>query len=129
MPPKTAGAGGRKPMKTALISSSAPNHGDVDAGATATAATTTETMTTETETETMTVAAKESAAAATNILDKISRDCSSEELKYLIGLSILEQKVCLIAQDHLESSFDLGRSSGFIAWKKNNGQLQGSVLQ
>ena len=128
MPPKTAGAGGRKPMKTALISSSAPNHGDVDAGATATAATTTETMTTETETETMTVAAKE-AAAATNILDKISRDCSSEELKYLIGLSILEQKVCLIAQDHLESSFDLGRSSGFIAWKKNNGQLQGSVLQ
>jgi hypothetical protein len=42
-------------------------------------------------------------------------------LKYLAGLSMLEQKVCFIAQDHLESSFDLGRSSGFIAWKKSDG--------
>jgi hypothetical protein len=56
-----------------------------------------------------------------NILDKISRDCSSDELKYLIGLSRLEQKICRIAQDHLESSFDLVRSSGFIAWKKSSG--------
>jgi hypothetical protein len=55
-----------------------------------------------------------------NILDKISRDRSSEGLKYLAGLSILEQKVCFIAQDHLESSFDLERSSGFIAWKKSD---------
>jgi hypothetical protein len=56
-----------------------------------------------------------------NILDKISRDCSSDELKYLMGLSTLEQRVCHIAQDHLESSFDLVRSSGFIAWKKSSG--------
>ena len=61
------------------------------------------------------------AVSDTRILDKISRDRCSEELKYLAGLSILEQKVCLIAQEHLESSFDLGRSSGFIAWKKGVG--------
>ena len=61
------------------------------------------------------------AVSDTRILDKISRDRCSEELKYLAGLSILEQKVCLIAQEHLESSFDLDRSSGFIAWKKGGG--------
>ena len=61
------------------------------------------------------------AVSDTRILDKISRDRCSEELKYLAGLSILEQKVCLIAQEHLESSFDLERSSGFIAWKKGGG--------
>lgn len=61
------------------------------------------------------------AVSDTRILDKISRDRSSQELKYLAGLSMLEQKVCFIAQDHLESSFDLGRSSGFIAWKKSDG--------
>jgi hypothetical protein len=61
------------------------------------------------------------AVSDTRILDKISRDRSSQELKYLAGLSMLEQKVCFIAQEHLESSFDLGRSSGFIAWKKSDG--------
>ena len=35
---------------------------------------------------------------------------------YLASLSELEQRVCSIARDHLESSFDLSRSSGFIAW-------------
>ena len=61
------------------------------------------------------------AVSDTRKLDKNSRDRCSEELKYLAGLSILEQKVCLIAQEHLESSFDLERSSGFIAWKKGGG--------
>lgn len=37
--------------------------------------------------------------------------------EYLASLSELEQRVCSIARDHLESSFDLSRSSGFIAWK------------
>jgi hypothetical protein len=32
-------------------------------------------------------------------------------------LSPLEQRVCAIAESHLESSFDLSRSSGYIAWK------------
>jgi len=68
-----------------------------------------------------TVAATADSVSDTRILEKISRDRCSEELKYLAGLSILEQKVCLIAQEHLESSFDLGRSSGFIAWKKSDG--------
>lgn len=40
--------------------------------------------------------------------------------EYIDSLSELEQKVCEIARDHLESSFDLVRSSGFIEWKKNN---------
>jgi hypothetical protein len=42
---------------------------------------------------------------------------SNEQLStYLASLSELEQRVCSIARDHLESSFDLSRSSGFIAW-------------
>ncbi len=41
------------------------------------------------------------------------------ERQYYDSLSELEQRVCDIARDHLKSSFDLTRSSGFIAWKKN----------
>ena len=37
--------------------------------------------------------------------------------QFLSSLSPLEQRVCAIAESHLESSFDLSRSSGFIAWK------------
>jgi len=37
--------------------------------------------------------------------------------KYLASLSPLEQRVCSISRDHLESSFDLSRSTGYIAWK------------
>ena len=36
---------------------------------------------------------------------------------YLASLSELERRVCSIAQAHLESSFDLSRSNGYIAWK------------
>ena len=43
---------------------------------------------------------------------------ATEQLStYLASLSELEQRVCSIAKDHLESSFDLSRSSGYIAWK------------
>lgn len=42
---------------------------------------------------------------------------SAEEDAYLLSLSTIERKVCFIAQQHLESSFDMSRSSGFIAWK------------
>ena len=35
---------------------------------------------------------------------------------YLSTLSELERRVCEIARDHLKSSFDLSRSSGFVAW-------------
>jgi hypothetical protein len=112
MPPKSSKTTDRKPMKTALlqtpddsvggaVAAPAPVAVAFVAGATATATA--------------------PAVSDTRILDKISRDRCSEELKYLAGLSILEQKVCLIAQEHLESSFDLERSSGFIAWKKGGG--------
>ena len=40
---------------------------------------------------------------------------------YLESLSQLEQRVCSIARDHLESSFDLSRSTGYLAWKAKNG--------
>ena len=43
---------------------------------------------------------------------------ATEQLStYLASLTELEQRVCSIARDHLESSFDLSRSSGYIAWK------------
>jgi hypothetical protein len=29
--------------------------------------------------------------------------------------------VCQIAESHLETSFDLSRSTGYIAWKAKNG--------
>lgn len=42
---------------------------------------------------------------------------TDEERSYLLSLSYIEQQVCFIAIQHLESSFDLSRSSGFIAWQ------------
>jgi len=39
------------------------------------------------------------------------------ETLYLESLSPLERSVYVIAESHLQSSFDLSRSSGFIAWK------------
>ena len=105
---------GRKPMKTALLSSvqsqdeilddkKGGGGGGGDGGGGVAIASV--------------AAIASSASTSVSDIDKISRNRSSEELKYLAGLSLLEQKVCMIAQDHLESSFDLERSSGFIAWK------------
>jgi hypothetical protein len=110
MPPKsslkTTDGGGRRPMKTTLLSQ---DELVVAAGSDVKCS------------ESAAGVAASSVAASESVLDKISRNCSSEEKKYLGGLSILEQKVCFIAQDHLESSFDLGRSGGFIAWKNSGG--------
>ena len=36
---------------------------------------------------------------------------------YLDSLSPLERRVCEIAESHLQSSFDLVRSTGYLAWK------------
>jgi hypothetical protein len=106
---------GRKPMKTALLSSVQSQDEILDdkkgggggggGGGVAIASVA------------AIAASASSASTSVSDIDKISRNRSSEELKYLAGLSLLEQKVCMIAQDHLESSFDLERSSGFIAWK------------
>ena len=109
MPPKsslkTTDGGGRRPMKTTLLSQ---DELVVAAGS-------------DVKCSEPVVAEVAAGTASVSVLDKISRNCSSEEKKYLAGLSILEQKVCFIAQDHLESSFDLGRSGGFIAWKNSGG--------
>ena len=112
MPPKSSKTTDRKQMKTALLQTP-----DESVGGTAVAAF----VAGATATPAFVAGATVAAVSDTRILDKISRDRCSEELKYLAGLSILEQKVCLIAQEHLESSFDLVRSSGFIAWKKGVG--------
>lgn len=45
---------------------------------------------------------------------------TTSESQFLSSLSPLERRVCAIAESHLESSFDLSRSSGFIAWKAKN---------
>ena len=50
--------------------------------------------------------------------NEATEQLSNEQLStYLASLTELEQRVCSIARDHLESSFDLSRSSGYIAWK------------
>ena len=56
------------------------------------------------------------------VSDAVGLAASDENLcnDYINSLSELEQRVCGIARDHLKSSFDLSRSSGFIIWKKNN---------
>jgi hypothetical protein len=41
-------------------------------------------------------------------------------MTYISSLSPLEQHVCRIAESHLESSFDILRSTGYIAWKAKN---------
>jgi len=44
-----------------------------------------------------------------------------EYSNYLSSLSELQRRVCQIAESHLETSFDLSRSTGYIAWKAKNG--------
>jgi hypothetical protein len=51
--------------------------------------------------------------------DSHGSDVGGLERQYYDSLSELEQRVCEIARDHLKSSFDLTRSSGYLAWKKN----------
>jgi len=43
-----------------------------------------------------------------------------DELAFLSSLSSIERNVCLIAEEHLQTSFDLARSNGYIAWKRDN---------
>ena len=46
---------------------------------------------------------------------------STQYSTYLSSLSELQRRVCQIAESHLETSFDLSRSTGYIAWKAKNG--------
>ena len=50
----------------------------------------------------------------------ISGAVSAAVMTYISSLSPLEQHVCRIAESHLESSFDILRSTGYIAWKAKN---------
>jgi hypothetical protein len=68
------------------------------------------------------------AASARGCVGAESRGCTATSIEaptqpsmYLDSLSALEQHVCRIAESHLESSFDLSRSTGYIAWKAKNG--------
>ena len=45
---------------------------------------------------------------------------NADELAFLGSLSSIERNVCLIAEEHLQTSFDLSRSNGYINWKKDN---------
>jgi hypothetical protein len=75
-------------------------------------------------------AAAAEAAANKNTCDKVvysdghskitSCASNSDEIRYLDSLSAIERNVFLIAKEHLQSSFDLSRSSGFISWKRDN---------
>jgi hypothetical protein len=66
------------------------------------------------------------AAAVADILHESPTDSvlkyasNPDELAFLSSLSSIERNVCLIAQEHLQTSFDLARSNGYIAWKKDN---------
>ena len=44
---------------------------------------------------------------------------SEEEKEYLNSLTDEESKTLEIARDHLESSYNLRKSIGFIKWKEN----------
>jgi hypothetical protein len=70
------------------------------------------------------------AASARGCVGAESRGCAATSdsapkqpspCPYIDSLSALEQHVCRIAESHLESSFDLSRSTGYIAWKVKNG--------
>jgi len=44
---------------------------------------------------------------------------SKEEKEYVKSLTDEESKTLEIARDHLESSFNMRKSIGFIKWKEN----------
>ena len=57
-----------------------------------------------------------SASASASVLKFAS---NADELAFLGTLSSIERNVCLIAEEHLQTSFDLSRSNGYINWKKD----------
>ena len=60
--------------------------------------------------------AESSFAETDEATEQLSKRNKLSTTTYLASLSPLEQRVCSIARDHLESSFDLSRSTGFVAW-------------
>jgi|TARA_B110000483_G_C18160997_1_gene529313 hypothetical protein len=52
---------------------------------------------------------------------------SKEEQEYVKSLTNEESKTLEIARDHLESSFNMRKSIGFIKWKENKGNKEKST--
>ena len=58
----------------------------------------------------------------TSQVDKLTEKCKETQLKsdiekYISQMDELEKKSYLIAKDHLESSFSIEKSVGFLKWK------------
>jgi hypothetical protein len=58
----------------------------------------------------------------TSQVDKLTEKCEETRLKsdiekYISQMDELEKKSYLIAKDHLESSFSIEKSVGFLKWK------------
>jgi len=58
----------------------------------------------------------------TSQVDKLTEKCEETQLKseiqeYISQMDELEKKSYLIAKDHLESSFSIEKSVGFLKWK------------
>ena len=62
--------------------------------------------------------ASDSSLIARNYDSVLKFGANADELAFLKSLSSIERNVCLIAQEHLQTSFDLSRSNGYINWKK-----------
>lgn len=59
------------------------------------------------------------AIANTNPINAAAtQDTSALVHMYVSEFTDLEKKACDIARDHLKSSFDIPRSSGFVKWSK-----------
>lgn len=58
--------------------------------------------------------------------NKMERNKLSEENEYLNSLTKQEKKTLEIARSHLESSFNMDKSIGFIQWKENQMSLKKS---
>ena len=61
------------------------------------------------------------------IIDKMNQTQDMKTLleesqikEYISGLSEQEKIVLKIAQEHLETSFDISKSIGFLVWKQRN---------
>ena len=52
-------------------------------------------------------------------LNSYSSETKSLIIEYLTQLSDIEKKACMIAKDHLGSSFNLVKSNGYNDWLKS----------
>ncbi len=55
--------------------------------------------------------------------DKYSEDIQKSIVEYITQLSEIERKACLIAKDHLGSSFNIVKSNGYNDWLKSKPKL------